>query len=398
MMNRSLCRLFGLFLLTILLLDGSRVAVAHETAVFQSSPFISSVSYSYGQNVAFQLSGPMADQVDRVDLFIQAAQEERPFTVEVKRITQSEGQLVANVDVDPTLADLPPFSMVRYWWVLQTAVSEPITTPEETFTYRDDRFAWRTHSVEDVTIYWTGNDSTLGEIAAEIVSDSRQTADDILPQTAVSPLNVYIYPGTADLRAGLRLAERDWQAGHTDPDLGVLLVTAVNPITAAADLRQTLPHELVHLRLHQLAPFVTFPIWYEEGIASFAAEDGLGSDELVQTAVASGTELTLLQLCTNFPEDGAAELALAQSISHLRYIQAQFGNPALRQLGEAYAAGAGCEAGLTDTLGMTMAELNADWLGAQAPQPAWRTFLNQNGLWLLLVVGSFGLFVLLAKK
>ena len=100
----------------------------------------------------------------------------------------------------------------------------------------------------------------------------------------------------------------------------------------------------------------------------------------------------MLTLCTNFlPEAEESELALAQSVSLLGYIQARFGDQALRQLGANYLSGAGCEAGLSQTLDMSLAELNADWLAAQAPQPAWRTFLSHNGLWPLLLLASFGL-------
>ncbi|MCA9957225.1 MAG: hypothetical protein KC434_21000, partial [Anaerolineales bacterium] len=212
-----------------------------------------------------------------------------------------------------------------------TTAGETIVVPEETFVYEDDRFTWRVLEAGDVIVHWTGNDADLGQLAADIVAESRQTLDAILPQTAVSPLNLYIYPSTADLRSGLRLAGRDWQAGHTDPDLGVLLVTAVNPLTAAADLAQTIPHELTHLRLYQLKSGRELPLWYEEGLAMLA-EGSLGDADLLATAVAEQTTLPVRDLCLAFPEEeGAVDLALAQSASLLAYIRMQFGDQALRQ-------------------------------------------------------------------
>ena len=237
-----------------------------QTAVAQTPALSSSAEVAYGQKVTFRLSGQVDEAVDRIVLFVNMAASSTPLSVEV-RFTQNQGQIVAGYDLDPALAELLPFAEVMYWWELSTAVSETITVPEAHFTYRDDRFDWRELSSEDVSVYWTGNDANLGQIAWEIAVEGRQLLDRVLPQTAVSPLNLYIYPSTADLRAGLRLAGRDWQDGHTDPDLGVVLVTAVNPLTAAADLSHTIPHELVHLRLHRLAPAVTLPHWYEEGLA-----------------------------------------------------------------------------------------------------------------------------------
>ena len=383
-----------LFVVFLLLLGGWGTAVAKAQA------FTSTANPTYGQEVAFQLTGQVSAEVEQVKLFINYAGSATPLSVEVQRFAQDEaGQLVADYDLNPALAELPPFAKVQFWWELKTADAETILVPEETFTYRDDRFEWRTLSEGDVTVYWTGNDAELGQLAWEIVVDSRQTLDNILPPTAVSPLEVYVYPATSDLRAGLRLAGHDWHDGHTDPDLGVLLVTAVNRLTAAADLRQSIPHELTHLRLYQLAPTAALPTWYTEGIALLAEENGGGGDDLLETAVADDAALPLLALCTNFPEEAPeSDLALAQSVSLLRYIQAQFGDQALRQLGTAYLSGGGCGAGLTQTMELSLAELNADWLRVQAPQPAWLVFLNQNGLWLLLLLGSFSLLLLLIRK
>lgn len=388
-LNRVLAGLLGLFLL---LFWGSQPSILAQT-----DSYTSMATVEYAQNIAFSLMGGLATPIERVDLFIQPAQAERPFAVEAIRVSQNDGMLTAAVDVDPNVAGLPPFAQVRFWWELQTERGETIVVPEASFLYEDDRFAWRELAMDDVIVHWTGNDEELGQVAAEIVADSRQLLDDILPQTAVSPLNVYIYPATSDLRTGLRLAGRDWQEGHSDPDLGVLLVTAVNPLTAAADLRQSIPHELTHLRLHQLAEN-PMPEWYEEGMA-LLAEGSVVGDELVETAVATNETLPLLNLCLGaLADENDGELARRQSVSLLRYIRGQFGDQALRQIGTAYLAGASCEAGLTETLDLSIAELNVDWLAAESPTPAWRTFFSQNGLWLLLVLASFGFMVLLVLR
>jgi hypothetical protein len=388
-MNRFVCWLVGLFM-AVLLLSFEGLAVA------QTQSFDSSVEIAYGQKVIFRLTGQAEAEIEQIELFINSAHAATPLSVTV-RFTQNDSQLTAGYDLDPTLAKLPPFAEVTYWWELSTADGETFSVPEARFTYEDDRFDWRVLSEEDIIVHWTGNDAALGQLAWEIAADGRQKLDRNLPPTAVSPLNLYVYPSTADLRAGLRLAGRDWQNEHTDPDLGVLLVTAVNLLTAEADLNRSIPHEFAHLRLHQLAPAIQLPPWYEEGLALFVEENNGEREELVETAVADDSTLTLLTLCTNFPEE-APELALAQSVSLLRYIQAQFGDQALRQLGTVYLSGAGCEAGLSQTLDLSLAELNADWLAVQAPQPAWLTFLSQNVVWLLLLLASFGFLALLLRR
>lgn len=368
------------------------------TAAAQTSSFDSSAAVTYGLNVQFFLSGNVASEISQATLFLSSAQFATPLSVDL-RFTQVDGRLDTSYRLDPSLVNLAPFSEVHYWWELTTAASQTIVVPEKTFIYQDDRFEWRVFSEGDVTVYWTGNEEKFGSLAANITAESRQLLDRILPQTAVSPLNLYIYPDTNVLRAGLRLGGRTWQNGHTDPDLGVLLLTAVNRNTAEADLRRSIPHELAHLRLYQLAPTVQWPIWYEEGIALLAEEDEISGRDLLKAAVSNDTTLPLLALCTAFPAtEPDNDLALAESVSLLRYIQAQFGDQALRQLGAVYQSRVGCVEGLEKTLDTSLVELNVDWLHAQQPQPSWLTFLSQNGLWLLLVLGSFGLMALLAKR
>lgn len=385
-------------------LVGVWLAVAGGTAVSspllaQTAELTSRAEVIFGQGIVFYLTGPMPESVAEVDLFLLVGDAATPFTAKAAISLDESGQLTAVYDLKRDLLELPPFAEIRFWWVVTTADSQVYQLPEATITYRDDRFTWRTFAAEDVTVYWTGNNDSLGQTAWQIVQESRQTLDAILPPTAVSPLNVYIYPSTGDLRAGLRLAGQDVVDGHTVPGLGVLLVTVVNSLTAAAELRQSIPHSLTHLRLHQPEPTAVLPYWYEEGIALLAAGPDAARDDRVATAVASKTALPLPQLCTNFPEEpDQLDLALAQSVSLLRTIQAQFGDQALRQLGTLYLEGVSCEAGLTQTLDMSLADLEVTWLDAQAPQPAWLTFLTANGLWLLLVAGSFGLLALILRR
>jgi tRNA(His) 5'-end guanylyltransferase len=112
----------------------------------------------------------------------------------------------------------------------------------------------------------------------------------------------------------------------------VILVTAVNPRTAAADLRQSLPHELAHFLLYQATgvAYNTLPTWFNEGLATaLEAAPNPGYETLLETAVASQSTIPFADLCHSFPAapEGAL-LAYAESVSLIQFIQANYGNHA----------------------------------------------------------------------
>ena len=104
--------------------------------------------------------------------------------------------------------------------------------------YIDDRFAWQKVERDGVLVYWSGDDATIAEVALDVTADALPGIVDAIPIDPALPLRIYIYPTVADLRAGLRLTGRDWVGSHAHPELGVIMLAANNPQTAAAELSE----------------------------------------------------------------------------------------------------------------------------------------------------------------
>jgi hypothetical protein len=244
-------------------------------------------------------------------------------------------------------------------------------------------------------IHWTGDDAGLGQLGLDIAIESWPRLTRIVPIADLTNLNIYIYPSSADLRSALRLTGRDWVGAHAHPELGVILVTAVNSRTAAADLRQSIPHELTHYLLYQAAGpnYESIPAWFNEGLATFVEGSSNPSYEtILATAVAGQTTIPFSDLCHEFPTfEQRTLLAYAQSASFIRYIQGRFGSQALRDLSAAYADGLSCESGVNHVFGESLADLNQEWLRHEQPRSPFVQFWLNNGFWLLLLTGGFGL-------
>jgi hypothetical protein len=372
-------------LFILIALAGFRPAVA------QGGRFDSEAVVTFGQQVVFTLTAVTDEPLTAVTLNIDPTY--GTAQVEALQPTQiADGSWQAQYELLPQTAGLSPFSTITYEWQVTTEKGDIISIPAQQVTYQDDRFAWK--KIEQpvagtaVTIFWPGDSDKPGRVSYEMVQQTAARLQVVLPLAPDTALPVFLYPSSADLRAALRLNGHDWVKGHTDPALGAVLVTAVNDKTAAADLQLSLPHELAHFWLYQAvgSGYADIPYWFKEGWAVWVAGNG-GSQRITGP-------LPLADLCgTDTSAD--EELAARQGGAVVQFVAEQYGRDALAGLALAFASGEGCDTAVPTVLGQTMPELEAAWLAAQQPQPAAIRFLQQNGIWLLLLLAGFGLMGLL---
>lgn len=372
-------------LLILMALAGIRPVVA------QGGRFDSEAVVTFGQQVVFTLTAVTDEPLTAVTLSIDPANG-MAQVVNLQATQSADGSWRTAYEWQPQTVALPPFSTITYDWQVTAENGEIISIPPQQVTYQDDRFAWK--KIEQpvagtaVTIFWPGDSDKPGRVAYEMVQRTAAQLQAVLPLPTETSLPIFLYPSSADLRSALRLNGHDWVKGHTDPALGVVLVTAVNSKTAAEDLQLSLPHELAHFWLYQATgpAYADMPYWFKEGWAVWAAGNG-GSDMIA-------SPLPLADLCgTDAPADG--ELAARESGALVQFVAERYGRDALAGLARAFANGEGCDTAVQMALGQTLPELEADWLAAQQPQPAAIQFLQQNGVWLLLLLAGFGLMGLL---
>ena len=361
------------------------------------SGWLSSADYAFGQVMTFHLSGQSDAELTGATLLFQAPEFDNTFVATVPLINAplADGrQLTLSHPVDLSQVRLAPFTTVTYWWVLETAVGQTITLPEQQILYQDDQFVWQALAQDNVQVHWTGEDLALGQLALDVVAEALPRWQAMTPLPENLAFDLYLYPSSADLRAALRLTGRDWVGAHAHPELGVLLVTAVNSRTAATDLRQSIPHEMTHYLLYQtLGPvaYEELPVWLSEGLATtMEATTNPNYALVLETAVANQHTLPFADLCDRFPAaEDEAVLAYAQSESLTRFIQERYGNQALQMMLTAFADGLACDAGVQRGTGLSLAELEKAWLAAQQPQTPLAHFFRQNSVWLLLLMGGF---------
>ena len=364
---------------------------ADVRAQVETGELQSTADYVYGQTLNFNLHATDPDQLESAVLYFRLGNSPDSYSVDIPDVAGD-----ASFSLDLTQTRLPPYGTITYWWEIESGGST-LRVREQIIRYVDDQFNWRQLNITDdhaggtITVYWTGDSETLGEQASNIILEMLPEIGGLIPLAHIIPFEVYIYPSTADLGAALKLAGRDHSPGQTHPDLGVALVTVVNPQTAESELRQGLSRSLVDLLLFQafeqaaadLAP------WISQGVAGVVrGERDVRLEDTLASALELEATIPFSVLCSEAPAN--QDLAAAQSAAMLRYIVDSYGEGAMRSIVASQANGESCAAALRQAVQLSPQQLEAAWLRAARSTEGSRD-VAEISVWLILVLAGFGL-------
>ncbi|HRN67342.1 MAG TPA: peptidase MA family metallohydrolase [Promineifilum sp.] len=362
----------------------------------------SRADYIYGQSMNFHLLAENLGEIETATLFIRLGTSPDSFAVDIP--VEVGKRIELSYELDLTQTRLPPFGSITYWWDLDRVGDSTIRVPEQIISYVDDQFSWRQLVTTDeqgggsVRIHWTGENESLGELARNLTFGMLPEIGRFAPITQILPFDVYIYPSSADLSSALRLAGRDYQPGETFPDLGVVLLSVVNPETAESELRSGLSIGLTDLLLYQAMNQSAYnvPAWLRYGIAGIVRgrSDAVAEDSLI-SAIVAGETLPISELCSGTAIEDS--LMIAQSESVVRHIIATDDENAVRDLVVAFAQGKDCPTALRSVIQLTPEQLESSWLRANSGNQSSRT-AAEIGVWLVLVLAGFGLAGLLLLR
>lgn len=357
-----------------------------------------SARYAFGQELQFSLKIADASDVDKITLNVRPKFSTWNYVFEVPF---EPGEAVSITHIVPvSKVNLSPFTQVKYHWQIQRG---DITqrSAEETFNYEDDRFAWQQMTQNGVTVHWTGSGPFFGQDILTVAGEPLNQLISLLSIAELNPFDIYVYPSSADLRAALRLAGIN-EVTNSHPDLGVILVTAVNPQSAISELGQSLPYEIAQLLLYNVSidEFGKIPWWLRDGIGIMVQlEPNPRFDQILIDALSSQQTIPMTELCVRTERSGdRMQLASAQSKSFVEYILERYGEQTLSELVTTYIEGDACEIGIKRIIGITMEELESDWLQSQQEQNPIANFISNYGIWFLLLIFGTVIMVLIISS
>jgi hypothetical protein len=372
-------------------------AVPCQTAAADGITIVeSTVSHSFAQQVTFTLRATSDAEITQVYLFFRAAGDEQTESIPLETGPDRDS---FNYMHDLRHSPLPPFATVDFWWHVEDAAGNSLSTSEtpQQFAYTDNRFQWEQLSAGGITVHWIQDhgDPVFGQAALDVATTSVEEINAELRAPVPESIDIYIYDTQPNLDAAMGLTGRKWTVGQAHPELGVAIVAI--PFESAEGylgrMRRYIPHEISHLLVYAAvtpAGYRYVPEWLDEGLATANEQLPTADHTLVlEEARTQGWLLPLEDLCVPFPPNPQTTyLAYAQSGSVVRYIREQYGARGIRDLLTAYRNGASCAVGVQEALNVSISGLDTTWRTSLEPRSPWRVLVSQAGIWVSLWVLS----------
>jgi hypothetical protein len=375
---------FGILLLAFITMAPVFTAEAEEVIT------IPPATYQFGQSILLQADLQTSKPIQYALVYFNEQGNART-NVKPAVITTANGlnyQLEYQLDLNEQ--PFRAFSKVEYHFEVGFPSKQIITSPTGHLDYIDDRFDWQNKQEGLFIVHWYEGDISFAQKTLDAAQIGLQRIKTFLRITGADPIEIYIYPNAEDMQETLLLAQSDWIAGHTDPDLGVIMVTLPSGPEQQLLTEQRIPHELMHVLLYRSlgAGYNNLPTWLNEGLASLAELfPNPDYEVLLDSAFQKGKLIPMTYLCKNFPHEASGTLlAYAQSASFASYLYTRFGEDGLQDLLNQYKNEVNCEDGVQNALGVGLTRLDQQWRQARFGENANRIAFSKLLPWIALMI------------
>jgi hypothetical protein len=354
------------------------------------------ISYTFGDELVFDLTVDGAVDLERVDLILQTPG--LPGFTGSMSISPS-GNLFFSYDLEQR--PLPAFAPVTYSYRFLARDGSETTTDQKSFTYLDNRYNWQRLQEDPFVIYWYEGDLPFAREILDAAQAGTTEVSNLLQQPeSAEPVQVFVYSSQDALQETLISTGQSWAAGHAAPELGSAVVSLPPGVDQSLEIQRQIPHEITHILIYRYmgAEYQYLPAWVSEGIASLMENYSRPDYALIlENAVRERDLIPLSQLCTVFPTDpDLVQLSYAESFSVLNYIREEYGITGVQALIAAYDQGVSCDRGVEIALGKNLTQLEREW--KQNTFFRARNLLIIGGLGLILVVLLAGIVWIVIRK
>jgi hypothetical protein len=367
------------------------IMIAYPTPSTYSQFIIASpkVSYAFGEFLIFYGTLEKPDEIKQCTLFLNIPGEDDTFS------SLLEIRLDGKYEYKFPLTDhsLRAFSTITYWIEVTFNDNQVLSSEPKSLFYEDSRYLWKSLSSNPIQVYWYDREQSFGKFLMDTAHSGQEGINKLLPLASPYLIKVYAYSSSQELRDTLQIAGQTWIGAHTDPDLGIIMLSIPDGPEQIIEMERQIPHELMHILLyHELGPsYQNLPFWLSEGLASIA-ELSPNPDYaiLLQTASDQDNLLPIQSLCKSFPKEvSGAYLAYAEAASFTRYLVDIYGSPKLMELIFLYQDGLGCDQAAQNVYNQDLEMLDHQWRRDVLGEIIWKNIFMNILPWLIILICVF---------
>lgn len=345
--------------------------------------------YLFGSRINFSARLITDSPILNAFIFFQEENSAHTYAQPADISAASAGVYRLSYQADLQSEPLRAFSQLQYRFEVTLQSGEVIRSAPASLAYIDNRFEWQTLEEAPFKVHWIEGEVPFAQTALDAAQAGLERVRSLATLTTQDPIDIYIYANASEMQQALDLAERQWAAGHADPDLNVIMVALPAGPDQQFQTENSIPHELMHVLLYQTlgAGYSALPVWLIEGLASIA-ELNPNPDYpiLLDSAFSRNNLLRIPLLCEGFPADTSnALLAYAQSASFTQYLYRTYGAEGLKRLIAQYSDGLNCETGAREALGKDLTQLERQWRQERFEENAELIALSRLAPWLALL-------------
>jgi hypothetical protein len=346
-------------------LDSVRAAQSTPLEVEQS------LLAQYGESLTFTVQATAPTVLTQAQLTIRLLNSAADVVLPVPLTASSTINVRYRVEADKI--DLPPATTLTYFWEFQDESGQIYHSESVTQRYADSQVPWQWTELRagQIVVLSSLQDEAMHQAVLEVASRALNSSTNILGTSINGDVVIYVYPGLASMASSLRKHHtiiQDWVAAYAIPQQQTIFISAEPGPDTLINLEEDLPHEMMHLAVYSASGgnIDNVPGWLDEGLAIAASGDADPTlREVLGTAVTKRVLLSLETLCSSTfsslpPRDAA--LAYAQSASVVSYITRRYGSSQISALLDAYGTGLGCSQGVELVLGISLRDLETQWL------------------------------------
>ena len=233
---------------------------------------------------------------------------------------------------------------------------------------------------EIVVVYETPLDSAAADVV-RIYPQLKQALEEFFGWGLDIRPQVVLVNNTQSFR---KLTRSNLFVAFAVPEKRLIVIDYSKMNTHPFTLSVTLKHELCHLMLHRHIARHNLPKWLDEGVCQWVS-DGIGEIFVnkgwsgLDSAVMAGRIIPLRRLTDNFPRDrNSLILAYEQSKSLINYVERQYGAQAIMEILDTLKNDATVETALMNRLGVSLRQLEKEWLGHLEDTPRWLVFVASH--------------------